>query len=337
MMLPHRLRNDFPLAVITLISGMAVFVLGPFVIYRFATGAMVHGALNLLVVLAILGAMSYAWRTGNCRWPGVFLSIVSVASATVTAMLPGAVGLHWFYAALMASYLLMGVGEASVLIIAAVTALVAHGGAFNSATQMWTFVVATALVSLFAYVFRWRADAQHRQLELLATLDPLTGCSNRRAMDRELLIAVNTNARTRAPFGLAMLDLDHFKAVNDRYGHEAGDQVLVDLAELLRSHSRQEDRLFRFGGEEFVLLLPGVDEASLFTVCDKLREVIAQSLSHAEMKVTLSIGAAALRAGEDWQSWLVRADKALYAAKEAGRNRVCVAPPSADGPSSSTR
>src|SRR3546814_16056540 len=82
---------------------MAVFVLGPFVIYRFVTGAMLHGALNLLVVLVILGAVSYAWRSGNCRWPGVLLSIVSVASATATAMLPGAVGLHWFYAALMRS------------------------------------------------------------------------------------------------------------------------------------------------------------------------------------------------------------------------------------------
>lgn len=337
MMLPHRLRNDFPLAVITLIGGMAVFVLGPFVIYRFATGAMLHGALNLLVVLVILGAVSYAWRSGNCRWPGVLLSIVSVASATATAMLPGAVGLHWFYAALMASYLLMGVGEASVLIVAAVTVLVVHGGAFASLTQLWTFVVSTALVGLFAYVFRWRADAQHQQLELLATLDPLTGCSNRRAMDRELLIAVNTNARSRAPFGLAMLDLDHFKDVNDRFGHEAGDQVLVDLAGLLRLHSRHDDRLFRFGGEEFVLLLPGVDEASLFTVCDKLRQLIAASLGHAGQRVTVSIGAAALRAGEDWQSWLVRADKALYAAKQAGRNRVCVAPPPAPCPPSPTR
>src|SRR3546814_4415397 len=103
-----------------------------------------------------------------------------------------------------------------------------------------------------------------------------------------------------------MLDLEHFKTVNDRFGHEAGDQVLVDLAELLRAHSRPEDRLFRFGGEEFVLLLPGVDEASLFTVCEKLRQVVADSLGHAGQPVTLSIGAAALRAGEDWQSWLVR-------------------------------
>src|SRR3546814_3533587 len=93
-------------------------------------------------------------------------------------------------------------------------------------------------------------------------------------MVREFLIAINANARTRAPFALAMLDLDHFKTVNDRFGHEAGDQVLVDLAELLRAHSRPEDRLFRFGGEEFVLLLPGVDEASLFTVCEKLRQVV---------------------------------------------------------------
>src|SRR3546814_17884051 len=107
---------------------------------------MLHGALNLLVVLVILGAVSYAWRSGNCRWPGVLLSIVSVASATATAMLPGAVGLHWFYAALMASHLLMGVGEASLLIIAAVTFMFVDGRAFASFPQMRTFDVAPPLV-----------------------------------------------------------------------------------------------------------------------------------------------------------------------------------------------
>lgn len=326
-MLPRRLKNNFPLAVITLIGGMALFVLGPFAIYRFATGAMLHGTLNLLVVLAILAGVSYAWRSGNCRWPGVALSIVSVASTTATAMLPGAVGLHWFYATLMASYLLMRASEASVLVVVALTVLVLHGGAFVSTMHMLAFVVSALLVGLFAFLFRWRADDQHRQLELLATLDPLTGCSNRRAMDRELLIAVKAQARTRTPFGLAMLDLDHFKTVNDKFGHEAGDQVLVELTQLLGMHTRHGDRLFRFGGEEFVLLLPGVDDASLFAVCDKLRSVIARSLNYAGHPVTLSIGAAVLQPGEDWQSWLLRADKALYAAKQAGRNRVQVALP----------
>src|SRR3546814_17584918 len=122
-------------------------------------------------------------------------------------MLPGAVGLHWFYAALMASYLLMGVGEASLLIIAAVTFLVVDGGAFASLTQMWPFVVATALVILFAFVFRWRPDAQPLQLELLATLDPLTGCSNRRSMDPDLWIVTHANARTPTPFATHILHL----------------------------------------------------------------------------------------------------------------------------------
>lgn len=324
-MLPSRLKNDFPLAVITLLGGMAVFVLGPFAVYRFATGAMLHGALNALVVVAIVAAVIYAWRTGNCRWPGVVLSLISVASTTATALLPGAVGLHWFYPALMASYLLMRAGEASVLILTALAVLALDGGSFNSTLHMVTFIVSALLVSLFAWVFRWRADAQHHQLEVLATLDPLTGCSNRRAMDSELQIAVNTRARTRVPFSLAMLDLDHFKLVNDRYGHEAGDQVLVQLSAILRAHTRHADRLFRFGGEEFVLLLPGVGDAALFRVCDKLRAVIADTLNYEGHRVCVSIGAAALLPDETWQSWLLRADKALYAAKQAGRNRVVVA------------
>lgn len=161
-------------------------------------------------------------------------------------------------------------------------------------------------------------------LETLATQDALTGVLNRRAMEQELQIAVEALRRDGSSFGLAMLDLDHFKRINDEHGHEAGDEVLIGFVGLVRHATRKVDRCFRFGGEEFVLLMPGIGSAALHGIDESLRIRIASELNYGGEPVTVSIGAAALRPGEDWQSWLARADAALYQAKHEGRNRTVI-------------
>jgi len=173
-------------------------------------------------------------------------------------------------------------------------------------------------------MFAYRTGSQRLKLENLALLDPLTGAQNRRGMERELEIAVKSFSRDQKPYGLAIFDLDHFKRVNDKYGHEEGDNVLLHFAEIVRSHSRKLDRFFRMGGEEFVLLIPAVDLATLAKICDHHSQNIEKNLYCHNEKVTTSIGAALLRAGEDRQEWLARADAALYTAKNAGRNRVVI-------------
>jgi len=119
------------------------------------------------------------------------------------------------------------------------------------------------------------------------------------------------------------IDLDHFKEVNDRFGHEAGDRVLVDLVALLCDELREQDSVFRVGGEEFVVLLPGTDVDGGATVADKLQQVIRQHLLGPAGPITVSMGVATLRPNEAAHEWLARADKALYRAKKRGRN--CIA------------
>src|SRR3990167_8840558 len=123
------------------------------------------------------------------------------------------------------------------------------------------------------------------------------------------------------------MDLDSFKQINDTYGHQAGDQVLKDFVELIKLHSRKEDSLFRFGGEEFLLLLPNTDQASLHTVASHLQQQIALHLKGPGGPVTMSSGGALLRRDEHWESMLQRADQRLYLAKTAGRNRPIVDQP----------
>jgi len=321
----YRLRNDYPLALLTLIGAVATLGLTPFAIYRFATGNLVAGVIDSVLVLSIIGAVAHAWHTGNARPASWFTTITTTVGCTAVAMLFGQAGLFWMYAVVLATFLLLRPREALLLTVLALAALALHGGAFASLVQMASFLVSIAAAALFAFIFAARAEQQRDRLQQLASHDALTGVGNRRSMEEELSRAVEMARRERRPCGLAILDLDHFKRINDRYGHAAGDRALVDFVGLVRGATRKVDRLFRYGGEEFVLLLPAADGAALRAVADGLRQRIGESLHARGELITVSIGAAALQTDESWEAWLARADAALYQAKREGRDRSVIA------------
>lgn len=163
------------------------------------------------------------------------------------------------------------------------------------------------------------------ELERLSRHDPLTGLLNRREFDERAAREVRRALRRRSPTCLAMLDLDHFKTVNDRYGHAVGDRVLCRVAQILRAQLRRDDVVARYGGEEFIVLLPetGIEESA--AVIERVR-VAAASEPWAELQegllLTLSAGVASLAANEGLEAAIVRADRLLYEAKRQGRNRL---------------
>jgi diguanylate cyclase (GGDEF)-like protein len=160
----------------------------------------------------------------------------------------------------------------------------------------------------------------------LAATDPLTGIPNRRFFDEFAKLEINRFLRFGGSSSLLMLDIDHFKSVNDRYGHAAGDEVLRRVASLGKTVFRGGDLFARLGGEEFVCLMPGTDEWGAVIAAQKLRGAIEQiqvPAGSATIRVTASIGLTALDAGDSaMDSVLVRADEALYLAKDDGRNCV---------------
>lgn len=301
----------------------AVFGILPFAGYRFATGDLITGVVDLTLALSIAGAAVYAWYSGETRLPGLFLAVVNTTGATVIAFLVGEAGLFWMYAVLLANFFLVDRRKAVLATALALIALVVHGKSFDSLLEMILFLVTSSVVSLFAFILAYRSEVLRIQLETLATHDALTGVHNRRALEEELQIAVAIYKRSRCPFGLVILDLDHFKPVNDRYGHDAGDRVLIACAELIQKATRKVDRVFRFGGDEFVVLLRDAGVAGLRTFSDNLRSRIASELSGPSGGMTISVGAALLE-NEHWQSWLGRADAAMYRAKRGGRNRIVI-------------
>ncbi len=164
------------------------------------------------------------------------------------------------------------------------------------------------------------------QTTKLAMTDALTGISNRRCGVDNLERALSASSRHGTPLCIAMVDVDHFKSVNDRFGHDGGDVVLKAVASILSRSIRRSDTVARWGGEEFLLLFPQTARQGTLLVCERLRQVIAgrslDTATGAKLTVTASIGVAVAAESDTAESLLRRADDALYQAKNSGRNRV---------------
>lgn len=158
-----------------------------------------------------------------------------------------------------------------------------------------------------------------QELERLSYHDSLTGLCNRR------MLARRTAERGEASYSLLMLDLDHFKAVNDEFGHDGGDEALREIADLLRAAFRDGDEIFRLGGEEFAVLLDPVPDEKLREAAESLRRRVGDHVARSGARVTVSVGAGTRNPGELPGQLMRRVDRALYRAKDAGRNRVMLA------------
>ena len=168
--------------------------------------------------------------------------------------------------------------------------------------------------------------AANDDLALLARIDKLTGLYNRRHIEDQLDVLLHAVKRSHTPVSVLMIDVDHFKKINDTHGHEMGDRVLQSLAEALRLGLRPSDVCGRWGGEEFLVLLPGADVMAAEGIAERLREdamnVPLSGADGSRLRLTISVGVAAAVANESGQSLVARADAALYRAKDAGRNAV---------------
>tara|TARA_Y100001934_G_scaffold240502_3_gene294879 strand:- start:803 stop:1999 length:1197 start_codon:yes stop_codon:yes gene_type:complete len=184
-----------------------------------------------------------------------------------------------------------------------------------------------AMVFGFTYVLLRRWQIRESQIRDLAVTDPLTGLSNRRALFDQFSYELARSRRSASPVSVCVMDLDHFKQINDRHGHGAGDRVLEVVAQVLKGSLRETDRVGRIGGEEFMLLMPETDLNGAALVIERCRKAIESqsiALSDVSIAVTASFGVACAHAEEvlSEEQIFCQADTALYRAKEKGRNRV---------------
>ena len=199
---------------------------------------------------------------------------------------------------------------------------VPSGPLWSSLLQISVTALLTLILALLL-VFRL-TDGHHHKLAWLAHTDPLTGLWNRRQLDERVRSELDRADRYGDELALVLFDIDHFKAINDRFGHAAGDRVLVELAGRVRAQLRESDGLGRWGGEEFLVLMPHSTDKEAHQLAEKLRGLVAGTPIEGVGTVTASFGVVQRRPLESAESWFRRVDDELYRAKQAGRNRVMV-------------
>ena len=287
------------------------------------------GSVNrVLSPLAVIGLLSY-------------LAALSFGASKYQRI--GVAGIYLAVLALVMAYALLRTRPVSLLqrLIASVDLLFAltlfirvgvvlGGGApsWLAGSQMLVFLSAFVLVIVngFGFVLLSKAKAD-AALARLASVDPLTGLANRRAFLEQANSTFHLSDRTGLPLSLLMIDLDLFKRINDRYGHQAGDMALQTFARAAMACQREQDLLGRLGGEEFALLLPGTDLNGALQAAERVRQAVQEAplaFQGETYRLTVSIGVAAVEAGESLEAAIARADAGMYEAKSAGRNCVCV-------------
>ena len=178
-------------------------------------------------------------------------------------------------------------------------------------------------ILLSSLIYPLKNALQYKQALDSAFTDPLTGAQNRMAMDQALNREVELAHRQGSSLSIILLDADHFKNINDSYGHAVGDEVLKAIAKVTQQNIRQSDVLYRFGGEEFLIILGQTDTEGAIRLADRIRENIAamDMINGSKIDITASLGVTTLNEQDNSASLFKRADKALYQAKNAGRNR----------------
>lgn len=319
--------EDFRLTLIFLVAGIALFFVTPFVVLRFVQRNYLVAVADAFVVVSALSVAYYARRTGNLARAGKALALLLTAGLIVVST-QGLAGAFWIFPIILFVFYLAPPALGLLLITIslgtlAVAEFLTEGSVFGSPVQMLSFFFAVLSSALFSYAFAVRSGIQRNQLIRLATKDPLTDLYNRRALEDDLKAALSARARYRREYGMLVLDLDRFKMLNDRLGHAEGDRVLREFADMIRRSIRQSDRAYRYGGDEFIIVLPDADAVGLERVAEEIIRR-ARERESGGVEVRVSAGAAILREADDQESWNRRADRNLYVAKEAGGDRVVV-------------
>jgi len=302
---------------------------------RMNPGWVLHASAVLLVMVA------FAFhRVPAERMQEVGRGVLLVGAAVITVLVACTTPITWlaifyFWPLLAAAYVYTRYQFAALVL----GVLAAYGGALLVNVERFggefplleylMFVLGTATVMAAVRLLREGIDELMARLEVISATDALTGLANRRTFEREFALASERAAHHEEPLAVLLFDLDHFKAINDTYGHAQGDAVLRRFADLLAGASRAEDLPARIGGEEFALIMHGTDADEAHAFATRFATVLRDAnaaLPQGEPPVTVSIGVAELSAHvTGHETLLVEADRALYHAKRTGRDRVVLA------------
>ncbi|CAA0115788.1 putative diguanylate cyclase DgcC [Halioglobus japonicus] len=278
---------------------------------------------GFVAIMLLLFLFVYVGR--KTRAASILIALGFIGASLISVLLLGESEIFWAFPALMVAYFMLDARQATILTGGFAGCFLAIVWDDLSAIEIIKIWLALVVTVLLANAFSLTNRRQMEELRRTVHLDPLTGAGNRRAQDLKLESTVAIFRRHHSPASLLMIDIDHFKRINDTRGHMVGDQVLIAITELIGGNTRATESLYRCGGEEFVLVAEQTELKAAVGLAEKVRRLVEQETFLAGIQVTVSIGVAQLQSEEDREAWLSRADAALYRAKGQGRNRVIVA------------
>lgn len=301
---------------------LLAFIVLPISTHNLYTGQTLPGVAGLsLLAIFVANIWLLSIRREAFLAPAMML-LLSLSLVLLSVWYGQHYSLFWLYPLLVALPLLLRIRWAICLgmlcALLVVPLLLSHFDRKSAAV----LGVSMGLTWLASAWLVYAATEQARRLRQMANTDPLTGVFNRRYLELQMEQALSAWRRYRRPTTLLIIDVDHFKRINDRFGHAIGDHALRRLVELISARIRSVDTLCRYGGEEFVVLLREVNASGAAVVAEALRSRVEAAPVLPEGRMTVSIGIAELVEAEDLDHWLNLADAALYLAKRSGRNRV---------------
>lgn len=314
------------------------------------TGKVAHriywGAVLVTLPLAFIQAVEHQWLM--LAWLCAFICYTSVTAVRVkrlsrrrgrhlifvtllcaavmySTLVNGIHGLLWAYPVMASIAFLLSWRLAIIVTVTFVSVLALVSLYTIEPDVAWRSLVSLLVIMILTLTLVRLLTRMQWHFTELATTDTLTGVYNRKQLQTDLEQLVALKARHGRAVSAALCDIDYFKDVNDRYGHFDGDRLLIQAAQLIKSSFRASDKVFRVGGEEFVVLMSDTSLEGATKAAEKLREAFAANdfeLKQEPVNMTISIGVSELGSDESWLEWLERADKLLYHAKDMGRNQV---------------
>ncbi|MBB1476830.1 GGDEF domain-containing protein [Shewanella sp. SG41-3] len=314
----NQLQQKYQLSLFLLLGTVAIMGVFPFVVIRYLDGNFIAASIDITLILGIVALVAYAYFSKKIRIVSAIAAVFINTGVVAIVIANGIDSFLWVYPVFASTFILVRPLEALCINFVAGVAMVALSDIFNT-ISLNSFVITILMLSMSAFIHASHGVKQFLLLKKLNTIDELTGAFNRRAMSSDIKAALSNAENNGIEQLLAILDLDYFKTVNDKFGHAVGDQVLKDFVTITTSHIGKYDRLYRFGGEEFVLLIPNMSDQHVFI--DNLKTAIKQELKTPDGKeITVSFGVAPWVPGTTADTWLQRADEALYLAKGQGRD-----------------
>ena len=296
----------------------------PFIIIRALALEWPNALFNLLLVSIFIANGLYVFFTRKVQAARMAFAVIILFANIVGFLVLGVSQMLWSYPALVAIFFTVKPKTAAILCGVCVVIMGAISYPQLEVFRFVTYIISLSFTCIFVFFFANLTRQQYKAISNLSRRDSLTDLLNRRAFD-EHLEEVQGLVREHQRTCMILFDIDHFKQVNDDFGHWVGDQVLIELAEVVGRRVRKLDKLYRTGGEEFAVILNTIQDDEALKIAENIRIIVKNSMFSDEHKITISLGIAEYLENESKSDWFERCDSALYSAKNKGRDQSVVA------------